>query len=244
MASLSALWNYTIGDSMANGSTRITLGGIMAILFFGISVLMFATISSEDTSVGRDSDGDGVDDGCDEDPFDPWYNTDQCEYGRDTSIEAGSCCCVLGILSLVILQSGTKAKKNAPQLIYIPQVQQQTTQVVHHLVTPARQVAQPTPTPTTLSQPVTKGPAPLEKAANNAEALMKKARNLELARDWEGAAQAYQKAGLYHEAGRVRQQHLEKTEPQVKIDIAQLGDNIQDSVVMKDGQTQDDEHQV
>ena len=102
MASLSALWNYTVGDSMANGSSRITFGWLLAIMFFGISALMFATISDEDTSVGRDSDGDGVDDGCDEDPFDGWYDTDYCEDGRDTSIEAGSCCCVLGILSLPV----------------------------------------------------------------------------------------------------------------------------------------------
>ena len=49
---------------------------------------------------------------------------------------------------------------------------------------------------------------------------------------------------MYAEAGRVRQMHLENNDPQVKIDIAQLGDKIQDSVVMKDGQTQNDEHQV
>ena len=70
------------------------------------------------------------------------------------------------------------------------------------------------------------------------------ARNLELARDWEGAAEAYQKAGMYAEAGRVRQMHLENKDPQVKIDIAQLGDKIQDSVVMKDGQSQNDENQI
>ena len=34
MASLSALWNYIVGDSMANGSTRIALGWVMAIMFF------------------------------------------------------------------------------------------------------------------------------------------------------------------------------------------------------------------
>ena len=73
---------------------------------------------------------------------------------------------------------------------------------------------------------------------------VQEAQNLELARDWEGAAEAYQKAGMYAEAGRVRQMHLENNDPQVKIDIAQLGDKIQDSVVMKDGQSQNDEHQV
>ena len=83
----------------------------------------------------------------------------------------------------------------------------------------------------------------MEKQSTDVEAWHNKARNLELARDWEGAAQAYQKAGLYHEAGRIRQQHMEKNEPQVKIDIAQLGDNIQDSVVMKEGQGQNEDYQ-
>ena len=159
---MSALWNYTVGDSMANGSSRIALGWVLAIIFFGISVLMFATISSEDTSVGRDSDGDGVDDGCDEDPFDPWYDTDQCEYGRDTSIEAGSCCCVLGILSLLIVQSGTKAKKNTPQLIYIPQVQQPAPQQVIHHHTTHTYAPQPVQTPV---QPIVNpNPAPIQQA--------------------------------------------------------------------------------
>jgi|TARA_B100001741_G_scaffold74208_1_gene59975 hypothetical protein len=237
---------------MANGSSRITLGWLLAIMFFGISALMFATISDEDTSVGRDSDGDGVDDGCDEDPFDGWYDTDYCEDGRDTSIEAGSCCCVLGILSLLIVQSGTKAKKNAPQLIYIPQVQQPAPQQVIHHHTTHTYAPQPVQTPV---QPIVNpNPAPIQQAIQDIKQAVtgssgvkdwnQEAQNLELARDWEGAAEAYQKAGMYAEAGRVRQMHLENNDPQVKIDIAQLGDKIQDSVVMKDGQSQNDEHQV
>ena len=99
----------------------------------------------------------------------------------------------------------------------------------------------PAPAPVPVSQP--SKPQPLEKQSTDVEAWHNKARNLELARDWEGAAQAYQKAGLYHEAGRIRQQHMEKNEPQVKIDIAQLGDNIQDSVVMKEGQGQNEDYQ-
>ena len=237
---------------MANGSTRITLGWVLAVIFFGISVLMFTSISIEDTSVGRDTDGDGIDDGCDSDPFDPDWGHDTCEYDRDTSIEAGSCCCVLGILSLLIVQSGTKAKKNAPQLIYIPQVQQPVPQQVIHHHTTHTYATQPTQAPV---QPVAKpNPAPIQQAIQDIKQAVtgssgvkdwnQEAQNLELARDWEGAAEAYQKAGMYAEAGRVRQMHLENKDPQVKIDIAQLGDNIQDSVVMKDGQTQNDEYQV
>ena len=170
------------------------------------------------------------------------------------SMGAGGCCCISGFLSLLIVQSGKDAKKKAEtQIFYIPhpQTQQPTPQVVHHVVQQQVPVVQPTqvpvvqPTPTPAPVPVSQPskPQPLEKQSTDVEAWHNKARNLELARDWEGAAQAYQKAGLYHEAGRIRQQHMEKNEPQVKIDIAQLGDKIQDSVVMKDGQGQNEDYQ-
>ena len=61
-----------------------------------------------------------------------------------------------------------------------------------------------------------------------------KARNLEIARDWEKAAEAYQKAGLYSEAGRIRKDHLEKDDSQVKIHVDRIGHNIQDSVYMEE----------
>ena len=234
---------------MAAGSNRITFGWILVIIFWLISVLMF-TVPTEDTSIGRDSDGDGVDDGCDEDP-DDWFNDyDYCD--NSSSIEAGGCCCLSGFLCLLIVQSGKDAKnKAATQVFYIAQTPQQTPQVVHHVVQQQVPVVQPTqvpviqPTPAPAPVPVSQPskPQPLEKQSTDVEAWHNKARNLELARDWEGAAQAYQKAGLYHEAGRIRQQHMEKNEPQVKIDIAQLGDNIQDSVVMKEGQGQNEDYQ-
>ena len=43
------------------------------------------------------------------------------------------------------------------------------------------------------------------------------AKNLELARNWEGAAKAYEKAGSYTEAGRIRQEYLEQKQPIVQI---------------------------
>lgn len=233
------MWNYVVGDNMAAGSNRITFGWILVVIFWLMSVLMF-TVPTEDTSIGRDSDGDGVDDGCDEDPMDSWEDYDYCD--DSGSIGAGGCCCVSGFLSLLIVQSGKDAKKKAEtQVFYIAQTPQPTPQVVHQVVPQQVPVAQPAPAPVPVSQP--SKPHPLEKQGTDVEAWHKKARNLELARDWEGAAQAYQKAGLYHEAGRIRQQYMEKNEPQVKIDIAQLGDNIQDSVVMKDGQGQNEDYQ-
>jgi len=52
-----------------------------------------------------------------------------------------------------------------------------------------------------------------------------------LARDFEKAADLYQKAGLFAEAGRVRQEHLEKDKTIVK--IGQIGDSVvKDSVVI------------
>jgi hypothetical protein len=69
----------------------------------------------------------------------------------------------------------------------------------------------------------------------DSEQWAKKARNLELARDWDGAAQAYQKAGLYAEAGRVREAYLEKDEDKVVVNIDRVGDNVlHDSVMYND----------
>lgn len=57
------------------------------------------------------------------------------------------------------------------------------------------------------------------------------ANNLELARDFEKAAELYQKAGLFAEAGRIRQTYLENDKPVVQ--IGQIGDSVvKDSVIM------------
>ena len=62
---------------------------------------------------------------------------------------------------------------------------------------------------------------------------VQEAQNLELARNWEGAAEAYEKAGLYAEAGRIRKEHLENTQPVVK--IGKVGDTIlHDSVIISE----------
>ena len=62
---------------------------------------------------------------------------------------------------------------------------------------------------------------------------VQEAQNLELARNWEGAADAYEKAGLYAEAGRIRKEHLENTQPVVQ--IGKVGDTIlHDSVMISE----------
>lgn len=61
--------------------------------------------------------------------------------------------------------------------------------------------------------------------------LAQEAKNLELARDFPKAAEMYQKAGLFAEAGRIRQTYLENEKPMVQ--IGQIGDSVvKDSVIM------------
>ena len=65
------------------------------------------------------------------------------------------------------------------------------------------------------------------------ERLSREAKNLELARDFTKAAEMYQKAGLFAEAGRIRQTYLENEKPVVQ--IGQIGDSVvKDSVIMGD----------
>ena len=142
-------------------------------------------------------------------------------------MDAAPSCCFWLVVSIILIASGSEAKKKAmrQQVIYIPQVPVQ--QVVHHTYHQAPVVQQQRPAP------VAKTTTHTAPAKSQAEWAMD-ARNLEMARDWDRAAQAYQKAGLYAEAGRIRQAHMEKEDSQVKINIDRVGDNIQDSVVMKD----------
>ncbi len=135
-------------------------------------------------------------------------------------------CCFWLVVSILITSSGYEAKKKAANLQKVVYIQQPPVQqVVHHTYQQAP-VAQPRPTP------VPKAQTHNAPAKSQAEWAMD-ARNLEMARDWERAAQAYQKAGLYAEAGRIRQQYMEKDDSGVNIQI-QGGDTIHDSVIMRD----------
>jgi hypothetical protein len=65
------------------------------------------------------------------------------------------------------------------------------------------------------------------------QSIAQQAKNMELARDFEGAANLYQKAGLFGEAGRIRKEHLEKDAPMVQ--IGHVGDSVvNDSVIMNE----------
>ena len=121
------------------------------------------------------------------------------------------------------------------QTVYVqpnPVVVQQPIYVPTPVPAPA-----PVPAPLPVPDPPRKPPEQHWEPAQWAE----KARNLELARDWEGAAQAYQKANLYAEAGRVREEHLEKgkDEDKVVVNIDRIGDNVlHDSVMYNEDDTE------
>ncbi len=146
------------------------------------------------------------------------------------------CCCV-GIIGLFLANMGYDKKKKEKQLrlqtVYVqpaPVVVQQPI----YIPTPA---PAPAPAPLPVPDPPRKPPEQHWEPSQWAE----KARNLELARDWEGAAQAYQKAGLYAEAGRVREAYLEKDkdEDKVVVNIDRIGDNVlHDSVMYNEDDTE------
>ena len=125
----------------------------------------------------------------------------------------GTCC-----FSLVFAISALSTK-NDERVIII----QQPAQYVPVQQQPVIQQTRPQP-------PQQKTPSA---PAKTMEMWVKEAQNLELARNWEGAAEAYEKAGLYAEAGRIRKEHLENTQPVVQ--IGKVGDTIlHDSVMISE----------
>ena len=137
--------------------------------------------------------------------------------------EATWICCGFFLLFLFILNSGSEAKKKVTLLVAPSQTP--TQQVIHHT-----HVHHQSPPTNDVSSP----PSRFNQPVGTAIQWETEARNLELARDWEKAAEAFQKAGLYSEAGRIRKDHLENDESQVKIHVDRIGHNIQDSVYMED----------
>jgi len=147
--------------------------------------------------------------------------------GELTDETFGVCCCS-GIFLLVIgyyIKGQEKSRRIfvIQNPIYRPSPMQATS-------LPAVQ-KQPSPPSVVIAQPTSS-----EAIISNENKVdwEEKARNLEIARDWEKAAEAYQKAGLYSEAGRIRKDHLEKDDSQVKIHVDRIGHNIQDSVYMEE----------
>jgi hypothetical protein len=139
------------------------------------------------------------------------------------------------IFFLAIAISGQQAKEEGKKESTLP-VQRTPRRVVRH-ASEQSSIERGPSAPDAVAKPALLA---VEKYPDTQEGWANKGRNLELARDWDGAANAYQKAGLYVEAGRVRQSHMEKEEAQVKINIDRIGHNIQDSVVMGDSDADTD----
>ena len=141
----------------------------------------------------------------------------------------GVACCsgfITGIVALSLSFNGgrkTMIVQTIPQIAVGPIAPQMYAQQ-----SPQTQVRQQ-PASRVISAPPNKPPAP-----DMANSVAKQAKNLELARDFEGAAKLYQKAGLFGEAGRIRKEYLEKNESPM-VQIGHVGDSIvRDSVVMNE----------
>ena len=134
--------------------------------------------------------------------------------GEDSDSTCGSLLCCT---SLVFAISALTTPNDNKQLVVIQQPAQYVPVPQQPIIQQVRAPQQKTP-----SAPAkTKG------------MWVQEAQNLELARNWEGAADAYEKAGLYAEAGRIRKEHLENTQPVVQ--IGKVGDTIlHDSVMISE----------
>ncbi len=120
--------------------------------------------------------------------------------------------CCTGVLSLIFLGAAS-SKGTTPYVIHQQPVAQPVVQQVIHQV-----VQQPTP-------------APRPMAAVPKKHHHSSPQDLERARDFEAAADEYQRLGMYAEAGRVRSMYLENDQPLVA--IGSVGDTIlNDSVMM------------
>ena len=172
---------------------------------------------------------------------------------RDSSdivVGIGSLFCCGGIIMLIVasLVSKPATKTVVVQQGFVPQAQvvQGRTQVIQTGAVvktgfsgtmPTQKARAPVPTQQAYQQTQQQSnhqPKPQQAGAPSMEEINKmaaEANNLELARDFAKAAELYQKAGLFAEAGRIRQTYLENDKPVVQ--IGQIGDSVvKDSVIM------------
>jgi len=154
----------------------------------------------------------------------------------------GGLFCCSGIIMLIVasLASKSATKTVVVQQGFVPQGQmvQGRTQVIQTGAVVKTGFTGTMPTQKARASVQTQKPIQQPKAQQGAapsmdeiNKLAAKANNLELARDFEKAAELYQKAGLFAEAGRIRQTYLENDKPVVQ--IGQIGDSVvKDSVIM------------
>ena len=143
---------------------------------------------------------------------------EDCIDGSDESNNdpgvAGICGGIMCLCSLIFAISALSTK-NDTQRVVVVQQQPQYVPVVQQVIQQPRPTTRPNPPA-----------APIK----NKTMWIAEAKNLELARNWEAAADAYQKAGMYAEAGRIRQEHLEQNQPVVQ--IGQVGNTVLNDSVM------------
>lgn len=153
---------------------------------------------------------------------------------------AGAGCCLI-IIGLLVAAS-TKTQKPITMVI--------RNNNPHYVVQPQVVYQQQHSTPTVSNDPLVQAKnwvknttSNIAKSIDNNKSksitpneLFQRARELELARDWKGAAEMYQEAGMYEVAGRIRKEHLEKGG--TVVNIAKVGDtHVHDSVVLNDGES-------
>lgn len=214
-----------VAQVLINGTTIGSSGSSPKVWWWisGICFVFFLLMIMIDTST---SDGDSYDDCMD----DAWTLEEiaECEnrdYSNNSDIFAIpgmiSCCFSL-FAGIIALSHGSKKAtvvvQQMPQMYTQPIIQQ----VVQQPIQQRPQVQMPIQQPQQQRQP----------NQGNQQNFAQQAKNLEMARDFKGAAEMYQKAGLFAEAGRVRQNHLEKDDKPV-VQIGQVGNSVvKDSVVM------------
>lgn len=208
---------------MAVGSNRIAIGWTLAVICWIFAIAMLTITPATESGNGIDTDGDGVDDNCDDLPFNEFSSDNTCDDASSaTELMACGCWSLIGFAFLGLVDSGKKARKAAQtRVIYIPQ--QPVQQVVHQTYIQQQ-------TPVVHQHPVSVAPA--APAKSQAQWAME-ARNFEVALNWDKAADSYEKAGLFEEAGRVRKVQMEKSGAGVNIHV-KSGDTYHDSVIMKD----------
>jgi hypothetical protein len=209
-----------------NGMTNGGSGSSRKIWWWicGICFAIFILMMSLDIA----NDGDTYEDCLEKDSV---VECESREFGDNTddvfAIPGMTSCCFSLLAGIIAFSHGsgkpTVILQQMPQM-YTPQpvVQQVIQQVIQQPVQQRPQGQMP------LQQPPQRQTPPPQSTVNIAQ----QAKDLEMARDFVGAAEMYQKAGLFAEAGRVRQSHLEKDETPM-VQIGQVGNSVvKDSVVM------------
>ena len=189
---------------------------------------------------------------CDDEEFFTGEVSEECQELREQETSSGFVAgigglfCCSGIIMLIVapLASKPATKAVVVQQGFVPQAQvgQGRTQIIQTCAVvktgfsgtmPTQKARAPVQTQQT-NQQSNRQPKPQQGGAPTMDEINKlaaEANNLELARDFEKAAELYQKAGLFAEAGRIRQTYLENDKPVVQ--IGQIGDSVvKDSVIM------------